>query len=258
MKTLIPIICPSIVDPVDWLFSNLATLLASHSKLRSLDIKTTFRYAKSFDSVGSLHQLFPSLSTRPRLLHLSFDSCPILFDEVTLHSLSYLTSFKLLHTRYKNLDASSPSDIWKAFVASGIHLQELEHDTITNSLLDYLLTYSGLKKLCLTYLGSDELILAQTYTRFFTDVLPNHQETLEELKLTPRFECQWCFGINNSFTVAKCTKLKHLSACVFSSQVGVGISGQSGSPSDDVIVGIFAYSCLIDLPLTRLFAETPH
>ena len=127
MKTLIPIICPSIVDPVDWLFSNLATLLASHSKLRSLDIKTRFWYAKSFDSVGSLHQLFPSLSTRPRLLHLGFDSCPILFDEVTLHSLIYLTSFKLLHTRYKNLDASSPSDIWKAFVASGIHLTRHYH-----------------------------------------------------------------------------------------------------------------------------------
>ena len=248
------------IYPADWLFLNLATLLASSSKLTSLTIDMAHRYYPPYTMSESLHQLFQYSSDKhlpPRLRHLGLDYCLVLLDEVALHNLSHLTSFKLLHTQYEDLDpscsevASSPDDIWSAFTGSGIRLQELEHDTVTDSLLDYLLTFSGLKKLSLIGLGDNEQNLSDTpaYARFCTFVLPNHQETLEELNLTPYFDCRWCFGSHNAYVIAKCTKLKHISMSVISSQVGKTTSGQSKLHEEDVVVSNFACSHPIDLLL---------
>jgi hypothetical protein len=238
------------IYPACWLFFNLAALLASPSKLTSLTIDLTHHFPYTMSE--SLHQLFQYCSAKhlPRLRHLSLDYCLVLLDEVALRNLSHLTSFKLLHTQYGDLGphcsevASSPDDIWSAFTGSGIRLQELEHDTITDSLLDYLLTFSGLRKLSLIGLGDNEQHLSDTpaYARFCTFVLPNHQETLEELNITPFLDCRWCFGSHNAYVIAKCTKLKYISMSVISSQVGRATSGQSKLHEEDVVVSNFACS----------------
>jgi len=253
------------IYPARYLFLNLAALLASSYKLTSLTIDMTHRYHLPYTKSESLHQLFQYCSAKhpPRLHHLGLHHCLVLLDEVALHNLSHLTSFKLLHTRYKDLGpscsevSSSPDDIWSAFTGSGIRLQELEHDTITDSLLDYLLTFSGLKKLSLIGLGDNEQNLSETpaYARFCSFVLPKHQETLEELNITPYFDCRWCFGSHNAYVIAKCTKLRYISMSVVSSQVGKATSGQSKLHEEDVVVRNFVYSQ--NLPHSH-YTETPH
>ena len=112
------------------------------------------------------------------------------------------------------VDIASSHEIWKNFIGSGIHLQELKLDLITTSSVDYLLSYSGLKKLRLTVTGleSDNRERADL---FFNKCLVNHADTLEELILIACEEGPWNFCSNNSRSIAKCTKLKFLAMNLF-------------------------------------------
>jgi len=104
-----------------------------------------------------------------------------------------------------------PRDIWSTFTGSGIQLEELVHNTTTTSLIDYLSTYSGLKKLKLSvspFLNGSSSDTAAT--RFFNDVLPRHFETLENLSLEAYYEGKWCFTSHNAALITQCTKLNHL------------------------------------------------
>jgi len=112
------------------------------------------------------------------------------------------------------VDIASSHEIWKNFIGSGIHLQELKLDLITTSSVDYLLSYSGLKKLRLTVTGleSDNRERADL---FFNKCLVNHADTLEEFILIACKEGPWNFCSNNSRSIAKCTKLKFLAMNLF-------------------------------------------
>jgi len=99
-------------------------------------------------------------------------------------------------------------------MGSGIHLEELRHDVITMSLIDYLSSYSGLKKLHLMDSGSYNREHWVTVDAFFKKSLVNHVDTLEKLTLISRGKSPWNFCSNNSMSIAKCTKLKCLAMTV--------------------------------------------
>ena len=156
-----------------------------------------------------------------RLRRLCLHDCFVRIDKFTLPHLHQLTSLELIcmQHRYSGEDLDYygyPRDIWSTFIGSGIQLEELVHNTTTNSLIDYLSSYSGLKKLKLTVsLFTDAPSSDEAATRFFDNVLSRHVETLESLSLEAYYEGEWCFTLRNAGLISQCTKLNHLLMSTF-------------------------------------------
>ena len=196
----------------DQFLDNLAMLYASSPRLISLDVSHSWVLSKA-----NLHHLFSMCNDKSpphRLRHLGLDSYFVRLDKDTLSHLRHLTSLNLeLFTTSLAGIASSPDEIWRTFMGSGIHLEELRHDVITMSLIDYLSSYSGLKKLHLMDSGSDNWVTADPF--FKKCLVVNHVDTLEKLTLMAGGKGPWNFCSNNSMSITKCTKLKCLAMTVF-------------------------------------------
>ena len=189
---------------------NLAKLCALSPKLTSLEV-----YHERGRKVLTLHDLFHMRNNKSpplQLRHLGLHSCSVRLDKVTLWHLRHLTSLNLKSNYVSPGFANSAGEFWRHFIGSGIHLQELKHDFITTSLIDYLSSYSGLKKLRLTVDESDECLAVAD--PFFNTCLLNHVDTLEELILIAHSVSSWNFCSNNSRGISKCAKLKLLAMTV--------------------------------------------
>ena len=193
----------------DQLLQNLAKLYASSPRLTSLEISRS-----QMSKINDLHHLFSMCNGKSpphRLRYLGLEACFVRLGKVTLPHLRHLKSLKL----DLFFPIPYPDELWRTFTGSGIHLEELKHDSITMSLIDYLSSYSGLKKLRLTVSGSDNRESWAAADPFFNKCLGNHVDTLEELSLITRCEGPWTFCSNNSMSIAKCTKLKFLAMNMF-------------------------------------------
>jgi hypothetical protein len=91
---------------------------------------------------------------------------------------------------------------------------------VTDSLIDYLSSYSGVKKLDLKVNGFlDQEASDEAAGKFFNRALPRHAENLEVMNLEARYESAWCYSTHNSMLIQKCVKLRYLSLGLFSKQV---------------------------------------
>ena len=189
--------------------SAVSRLYFSSSTLKSITIRNHF--SNPGLSTRSLHM--PSGS--PSLRHLDLANCFIAFDEpTTLSRLSNLTS--LTYSVYPPMEDPkySPDEMWMALKASGIRLEELDlrEGAMAVSLVDYLSTFSGLKKLRLNLICFTSP--TGTAAQFWSTALPNHTNTLEEFILYAGEEGEWCFSTHNRSLIVQCTKLKSLGLCI--------------------------------------------
>ncbi|KAF9038071.1 hypothetical protein BJ165DRAFT_1408002 [Panaeolus papilionaceus] len=167
-----------------------------------------------------------------------------LLYEYTLPHLRFLKSLSLYETLHPHKDvsndlsddarislveritpySSTPTEIFEALRESSIRISSLSTDAVCPSLLTYLSSYSGLKKLVLT--GADgpsgtkeeSERLAET---FYVEALPLHRNTLEVLVIEPRFEGGWCFNSRNKETIGELKNLKSLKLAVRGAEVGI-------------------------------------
>ena len=199
-------------DASAFVISPVSKLYFSSSNLKSITIREGFSNPTLF-SIRPLHMP----SGPPSLRHLDVMNCLIPFDEpTTLFRLSNLTSLKysifphILDSKY------SLDKMWMALKKSGIQLEELElgEGTMTASLIDYLSTFSGLKKLHLNLIRSTSP--TGTAAQFWSAAFPNHTNTLEDFALYAAKEGEWCFSTNNRPLIVQCTKLKLLGLCILS------------------------------------------
>ena len=189
-----------------------------------------------------------------RLRRLCLHDCFVRIDKVTLPHLRQLTSLELICRQHRfwewSPDSNShPRSIWSTFVGSGIQLEELVHNTTTTSLIDYLSSYTGLKKLKLSVSQfMDASSSDQAATRFFNGVLSRHLETIESLSLEAYYEGEWCFTSRNAGLIGQCTKLNHLLMSIISDKTlqGTDVANRGRSP----VVSIYFYQRRISLILT--------
>ncbi|KAF5362860.1 hypothetical protein D9758_007028 [Tetrapyrgos nigripes] len=96
-----------------------------------------------------------------------------------------------------------------------IHLQRLVLDIVTEPVLDYIATYSGLEVLSLK---GPKWYSQPTYNenaeRFYQQILPLHNDSLVKLEMEPEFESRWCFGEDNVEAISRCRNLRVLSVRV--------------------------------------------
>jgi hypothetical protein len=234
------------------ILDNVAKLVARSPKITSIDINSDSSYYAA-DKSQSLHQIFkhyPQNFSPLRLRHLSLRACFVKLDDVTLPHLQHLTSLSLVniedpHNRMRwaaepsNLQlskeqqiyGSSIDDIWKALKNSRIYLEELALNIVVPSFLEYLASYSGLKKLRLTASGFHEGTSSDSMARqFFSTPFLNHIQSLEDLRISALFEGYWCFGPWNQAIVSRCTNLKSFGMAIVSGQ----LYPLPGGPSDKI------------------------
>ncbi|PPR06066.1 hypothetical protein CVT24_004224 [Panaeolus cyanescens] len=174
-------------------------------------------------------------------------------DEHTLPHLRFLKSLSLYETLHPHHNvvtdlsdearaslleritpySSTPSEVFEALREASIRISSLSTDAVCPSLLTYLASYSGLKKVVLT--GADgpsgtkeeSERLADT---FYVDVLPLHRDTLEVLEIEPRFEGGWCFNAKNKETIGELKNLRSLKLAVRGAEVGIPATSPSREP----------------------------
>ena len=237
------------------ILENVAKLVARSPRITLIDINSCSSYYAAADKSQSLHQIFkhyPQDFPPLRLRHLSLRDCFVKLDDVTLPHLQHLTSLSLMNiedpynrmsrwgtepstnlqlSKEKQTYGSSIGDIWKALKISRIYLEELTLNIVVPSLLEYLASYSGLKKLRLTAGGFHEGTSSDSMARqFFSTPFINHVQSLEDLNISAPFEGSWCFGPWNQAIVSRCTNLKTLGMAIVSRQ----LYPLPESPSDDL------------------------
>uniref|UniRef100_A0A8H8CGX8 Uncharacterized protein n=1 Tax=Psilocybe cubensis TaxID=181762 RepID=A0A8H8CGX8_PSICU len=202
----------------DEILDNVAKAVVCNPNLSSLELITAINPDKgdiTNDSARftNLLKYFPISIPPLRLRHLKLASyIPILTEPFMLH-LACLTSLSLT-----KLDESRLDVIWKYFTTAEIHLTALCVDHVSHCFLNYLSSYSGLKKL---YLEPDRLgysnLSDEMAVVFYDGCLDNHVQSLHDLQIKPAYEGLWCIGFHNYDCISKLTALQHLAMSIFSS-----------------------------------------
>ncbi len=213
---------------------NLAKLVAKTPSLNSIDISSNWRYNQPINKSQSLHELFkyyPRSAPPLRLRHLGLTACLVRFDELTLPHLRQLTSLELtsiedpytrqryvLEDEYEEGEllneqkqyGSSLDDVWTTLKDAEIHLEEITVDVVVPAFLDYLQSYSGLKKLIMKPGGFTDGIRSDAMaSEFFATSLVKHRASLQDLAIQALYEGGWCFSASNISMISGCQGLKH-------------------------------------------------
>jgi hypothetical protein len=113
----------------------------------------------------------------PRLKELSISPSRFNLSPSCAPFLRSLTSLVI-----PNGDSShTQPSFWKTLQDSGIHLRELKVAPLRQSIIDYLLSYSGLRDFTLDWSRQDVEDVEKIARQFFHAVLPRHRDTIRSI-----------------------------------------------------------------------------
>jgi hypothetical protein len=201
----------------------LSFLIARSPNLHTLHVGPTYRPSPS------LHHLLRSCP--PNLVlplkHLGLQGIALKLDSITLPHLHRLTSLTLHNYTTPEPDPEEmyvgepeswhPDEIWAILKTTDVRLIGIDVNHITTTLLDYISSYSGLKKLRLAPMNfetQEESNLAAD--QFYNLCLGKHTSSLEELMVIARHEGGWCLGDQALVVISLCKKLKILEGSLVS------------------------------------------
>lgn len=266
---------------------NLAKLVAKTPSLNSIDIASNWRCNQPINKSQSLHELFkyyPRNVPPLRLRHLGLTTCLVRLDEFTLPHLRQLTSLELTsiedpytRQRYVKEDeyeeggllneqkqyGSSLDDVWKTLKDAEVHLEEITVDVVVPALLDYLHSYSGLKKLVMKPGGFTDGIRSDAMaSEFFATSLVKHKISLQELAIQALYEGDWCFSSSNLSAISACQGLQTLKMSIISNQLSSSAWQKVNTRKPDVVVSIiclliviFSSKCTLSFSYTETAAR---
>ncbi|KAF8160012.1 hypothetical protein B0H34DRAFT_705799 [Crassisporium funariophilum] len=215
----------------------LRTLISNSPQLTHLDVDSGSYRADS--ETSTLHDLLDAVPVNSplSLTHLSLRSWCVRLDSRTLphlRTLESLTLYNTLDTRnqlFGSLDdlatdeliertkdyCSTNDEVWDTLRREEIYLAEIATDEVCEALLDYLASYSGLKKFSLSGTKTQDSFSSDPLAmRFYDEVLPNHASTITVLDVPAEYEGKWCFGKHNASILQRCTKLANLRVSIHS------------------------------------------
>lgn len=150
-----------------------------------------------------------------------------LFVKLDLTLIPHLRSLISLHLENilstEDQASSSTGNVWSSLRLENIHLQDIVTDDIQLALIEYLTSFSGLRRLRLTQasrytmspLASDQLAIM-----FYERALQNHVHSLESLEIDANYEGKWCFANHCSGIIKQCACLTSLKLSIDSKDIG--------------------------------------
>ncbi|KAJ3509106.1 hypothetical protein NLJ89_g5397 [Agrocybe chaxingu] len=209
-----PSCCEAIID-------NIAKLIAHSPRLSSLSVELWQDYFAPLKDWSFQHLLqeIPNGNPPLSLMRLRLRGAVVSLDSATLSHLRNLVSLDL--QAICNLEDTSAfppgfihspqDDIWVALSSSGIWLEKIKLDFVTDSFLEYLASYSGLKALYVipeNFL--DDASADEMAVKFYGSGLLSHVQSLEWLEILPRNKGRWCFSSENASFIANLGELSRL------------------------------------------------
>jgi len=169
-----------------------------------------------------LHEIVQDVpkGTPFKLQILRVDGWTLKLDSTTLPHLKFLTSLDICQM----LGSSSIPEVWDRLSEARIHLEDVATRDVGPQLVNYLKSYSGLKRLELRRNPCRAPGLAETYADIYRIVLPMHKDSLLSLKLLDRGSIHACIHAEYIPLVSLCKKLSLLSAVVRRKDVDDGNS----------------------------------
>ena len=135
---------------------------------------------------------------------------------------------------------SSCEQIWRTICNADLRLEEIALDTITSAFLEYIGSYSGLKKLKISTGGFEDWIESDSAAKIFYKAVEMHAGSIEELDIDAYYQGLWCFGHHNKALFPIFQNLTTLGVKVQSSEFVEGSDSEPGDVSDqDIIVSSF-------------------
>jgi hypothetical protein len=253
-------------------FENLTKMISQSPLLESVDFMNDRSGYSGTDGPRSLHRLFeryPEDIPPLRLKHLSLADCLVrLDDETVMRHLRYLTSLSLenlLHPFPSGDPCSANSDIsvnydahygdpisanvletlkrwgstyeqiWRTIYNADLRLEEITVQDFPSAFLEYMGSYSGLKKLVISTGGFKDGLTSDNCAKKFYETLEMHAGSMEELQVLADYDGVWCFGHHNKDLFPTFHNLKTLDVKVQSSDL-VPDSEVEQSSRQDIIV----------------------
>ncbi|EDR02862.1 uncharacterized protein LACBIDRAFT_332053 [Laccaria bicolor S238N-H82] len=156
-----------------------------------------------------------------KITHLHLNGLLVKFDASALRHLRSLISLTIADMGPESL----AQKIWSTLRSEKIHLQELVTDDVQPALVEYLTSFSGLRRLRLIWTSSYRtplLVSNQLAIRFYEQGLDNHISFLESLQVRSSYEGKWCFGNHCSNVIKRGTRLTLLKLSINSEDIPRG------------------------------------
>ena len=213
----------------------------SQPKLTTLIIDNHYRDNRN---APNLNDFFLEISKSSMFLKITHLTLKGLFVKLDATVLPHLRSVISLTTE----GVHSPQDqvsgnIWSVLRLEKIHLQEIVTDDVQLALIEYLASFSGLRRLRLTEAPSyctlpqvsDELAI-----KFYERALQDHVHSLDSLEINTNYEGNWSFASHWSSIIKKCTRLTFLKLSINSEDMAEEKHDKedSSASGDNVVVGV--------------------
>ena len=167
-----------------------------------------------------------------KITHLNLSGLFVKFDASALRHLRSLISLTIIDifspdtetTEYQGPELLAQK-VWSTLRSEKIHLQELVTDDAQPALIEYLTSFSGLRRLRLTRTSSYRTpprVSNQLAIHFYEQGLENHISSLESLEVRSSYEGKWCFGNHCSNIIKKATRLTLLELSINSEDIPRG------------------------------------
>ncbi|KAF8983679.1 hypothetical protein BDQ17DRAFT_1377780 [Cyathus striatus] len=206
----------------------------SSSKLRHLDLQL-YTSINEEEFLSSLTRQAPPLS----ITHLTLSGSVHLYKAFAPH----FRSLESLHlkrvVRRDNLE-SAAGGTWTMLKEEKIYLRHVTHIEPAKSLLQYFRSYTGLKSAAFIeeFYGNTDDESKKLVLEDYLDGLINHASSLENLKILPTYEGEWCFSEKCIPALSKFVNLRYLSMTIIANSSNVVRSGWS-SQSFDLVRNLY-------------------
>ena len=140
----------------------------------------------------------------------------------------------------QNRWGSSCEQIWRTICTTDLRLEEITVDRTPSAFLEYIGSYSSLKKLKVITKGYKDGITSDGAAKEFYEALKKHADSIEELDVKACYDGLWCFGHHN---LALFSTLQHLRTL----SVRVQSNDFVSRSSKDIIVSLFCHSKCVQL-----------
>lgn len=192
---------------------SLRQLLAQSPKLETLCLNINTRpptetLSSPDEVVSSLLQCILSFPLKKLILEDYVASSNL--SKSNIHHFRALRTIHLaIHLDMYRGPIQSLSELWSLLQAEGIFVHDIRTVHVTDTLLSYLSSYSGVEKMVLIPYYSS---LEDYIPTFLKSVLPRQAESLRELSFTFQNDnyTRWCFDESMAPHLLQCTKLQCL------------------------------------------------